>query len=380
MPVVITMGCIRQIVRLAGAAAILQSGLWAQFPHAPVRIHDLTQEADAIVVGTMQASSRQGSIINTQLQVLQTLKGQLPLGIVVVDVIPSRTLADSGAMPANMAGRTGLWFLRESTGEWQVLARAKGDFVRWEDYSLPLPNATPISPSSVVPGFAGANASADQLVLAAMVERYESLPHPGALDDLDVVDLGMWKRADALAVVDVLRGSPKKDIQAIGLAAAIRLGVDDALTALAGEATFLQDSSKFFEIIYALNNFYMPNGEASIAPLQALIAARLNVPGLDLAAGTALQRIRTKNVLPAMALLLDSTDPQAELRAVSFFVRFTVFAQADGSIPDSGPIGPFWTRETQTYQPGRNSPLKTADLVSFWKSWWLSHKAQLGFE
>jgi hypothetical protein len=336
------------------------------------------EQADAIVVGTLQASSRQGNLINGQLQVQQNLKGQQPLGTVVVDIVPSRTFTatDSGAPPANMAGRTGVWFLKENGG-WQVLARAKGDFVGWEDYSLPRPNAAPISPSSVVPGFAGANASADQLVLAALVEGYESLPHPGRLDDLDVVDLGMWKRADALAVVDVLRRSPKKDIQAIGHAAAIRLGVDDALTALAKEATFLQDSPKFYEVTFALNNFYMPNGESSIAPLQALIAARLNVPGLDLAAGTALQRIGSKAALPAMALLLDDTDPNAQLRAASFFVRFTVFARADGTMPDRGPNGPFWTRETEIHQPGK---LQTADVVSFWKSWWLSHKAQLGFE
>ena len=365
---------VQRTVPLLGTALIVQSGLWAQFPHSPVRLYDLAQQADAIVLGTLEASSRKGNTINSQLQVLQSLKGRLPRGTEEVDVIPSRTL--TGAMPANMTGRTGLWFLKESNGEWQVLPRAAGAFVQGEDYCLPMPNATPISPSSIVPGFAEANASADQLVLAAVVERYESLPHRGSLDDLDVVDLGMWKRADALAVVNVLRRSPNQDIQTIGMAAAIRLGVADALPELAKDATSLQGSPKFYEVTYSLTNFYKPNGESSIGPLEAFIAARLNVPGLDLAAGTALQRIGGKAVLPAMASLLNDSDPNAQLRAVSFFVRFTVFARADGSMPDRGPIGPFWTPETQRHQPGK---LPTAEVVSFWKSWWLTHKAQFGF-
>lgn len=371
-----TMGRIKQIVRSAGTAIIVQSGLWAQFPHAPVRMHDLMQQADVIVIGTLQASSLNGNIVNTQLQVRQTLKGQMPFVTVGVDLIPSRTLAGGGAMPASLVGGTGVWFLKESNGGWQVLPRATGDFVRWEDYSLPLPNAAPIAPSSVVPGFAGADSSTDQFILAAMVGRYQSLPNPGRLDDLDLVDLGMWKPADALAVAGVLQSSPKKDIQVIGLAAAIHLGVDDALTALATEATLLKDSPKFYEITDALNNFYVPKGESSIPPLQTLIAARLNVPGLDVAAGTALQRVRTKKVLPAMALLLDDPDPNAQLRAAFFFVRFTRFTQADGSMPPSGPNGPFWTPETRAHQTGM---LPTADVVSFWKTWWLTHKAQLGF-
>ncbi len=81
-----------------------------------------------------------------------------------------------------------------------------------------------------------------------------------------------------------------------------------------------------------------------------------------------------------MALLLDSTDSQAQLRAVGFFVQFTVFARADGTMPESGPSGPFWTPDTQAHQAGRDARFTTAEIVSFWKSWWLTHKAQLGFE
>lgn len=368
-------------IQLGGAVTLVQSALWAQFPLTPVSIYDLKEQADVIALGTVQAASVQGNIIKTQLQVSQTIKGQLPSLTLVVDVIPSRYMAENGVVPAAVRGGTGLWFLKANSGGWQVLPRAKGDYATWDQYSLPLPNVVSISAGSILPGLAGAEASTDQVILAAIVSWYESLSNPERIDDLDVVDLSRWNRADALAVVDALRTSPKRDIQVVGLAAAIRLGDDEAFTALAQEAASLQASPKFFEVTYALNDYYRPNGDSSIIPLQALVAARLAVPGLDLAAGTALQRIKSKAVLPAMALLLDSSDSQAQLRAVSVFVQFAVFARADGSIPvEYGPVGPFWTPDTQAHQAGRNARFTTAEIVSFWKSWWLAHKAQLGFE
>jgi hypothetical protein len=369
----------KRALQLLGAAMLLHPCVGADFPVSQLSIHDLAQQADVIVVATVQNVIVQGAIFKTQLQVTQSIKGQLSSGRAFVDVIASTTMAINSAVPADVQGRAGLWFLKHNNGSWQVLPLFNGDYVSWKQYSLPLPTAAMLSPSSLLPELAAPGNSVDQFVLAALLSSYESLPNPGNLEDSYVLDLAKWKRADALAVISALTKSPKKDLKAVGLAAAIRLGSDDALGILAQQAASLQSSPKFFEVSDALNKFYQPNGESSIAPLAALIAARLNVPGLDLAAGTALQRIRTKAVLPAMALLLDSPDPDAQLRAITFFIQFTVFAQADGSLPAYGPTGPFWTPDTKAHQPGRNSPFKTPELVSFWKSWWATNKAQLGF-
>ena len=343
-------------------------------------IYDLARQSDAIVVATLKGATLQGGILKTQLQVSQIIKGELPSTTTFVDVVPSTSMAANPAVPAALVGRTGLWFLKRTNGGWRVLPRLTGEYASWDGYSLPLPDSSPISPSLLSPGVPDHGNSCDRFVLAAMLRWYTSLLHPERLDDGDVVDLAKWNRADALTFINALEASPKQNVQVLALAASIRLGADDALAALARKAVSFRGNPKFYEVTYALNNFYQPNGESSIAPLQALIGARLNVPGLDLAAGTALYRIRTKNVLPAMALLLDSPDPNAQLRAVSFFVLFTVFGQADGSMPQTGPVGPFWTSDAQAHQAGSNSRFKAPELVSFWKSWWAIHKAQLGFQ
>jgi hypothetical protein len=49
-----------------------------------------------------------------------------------------------------------------------------------------------------------------------------------------------------------------------------------------------------------------------------------------------------KAILLAMARLLGSGDQEAQLRAVQFFGKYTIFADAQGNMRDSGPQGPLY--------------------------------------
>ena len=102
--------------------------------------------------------------------------------------------------------------------------------------------------------------------------------------------------------------------------------------------------------------------------------------GVDVAAAAALAKIRTKEVLPAMAELLDSKDPQAQLRAASFFGLFTLFADKHGNMPEGGPRGPFCTPQTRAYMPRRDSTLTPAEYAEFWKGWWSDNQGALDFD
>jgi hypothetical protein len=108
------------------------------------------------------------------------------------------------------------------------------------------------------------------------------------------------------------------------LTAAIRLGSLDALSTVAQRTEELRSNPKWLRITDAIHNYFKPEG-AAIAPLQQIAALRSDIPGLDAAAGSALQKVGTKDVLPAMALMLDTHDPQAQLTAAAFRIRENKF-------------------------------------------------------
>jgi hypothetical protein len=100
---------------------------------------------------------------------------------------------------------------------------------------------------------------------------------------------------------------------------------------------------------------------------------------MDSAAGSLLQRIGGKVILPIMAQLLDSPDPDAQLRTASFFASFALFADKDGSIAGTGAAGPFYSELARAQMPRRNSRETPTQYAQFWKNWWRENYSKLGF-
>jgi hypothetical protein len=254
-----------------------------------------------------------------------------------------------------MIGRSGIWFLKAADTGWQVIPL--NGLIGEQIYtSIPV-DLTLDAPAGGV----------SQQLLAWLVRWYQSAPSPVGVDkdfrllaSLDAADPN-----DARAAIAPLLKSTRADQYGTGLAAAIHLGSVDALFTVAQRAEELRSNPKLMQITDAIHNYFKPDGSAAIAPLQQIAALHSDIPGLDAAAGSALQKIGTKDVLPAMALLLDSHDPQAQLRAARFFSYFAMSMDEKSSA-------------ARQEMPSQNSAETPAQYAQFWRSWWAATKADLG--
>ena len=141
---------------------------------------------------------------------------------------------------------------------------------------------------------------------------------------------------------------------------------------------------EFGEITLALRTYYQPNGSSSIETLSQLIGLYSEGPdSLDAAVTKALQKVGTKEVLPAMVLLLDSPNPLVKGSACWYFHYYTALAGPDGNINRTGNgQHPFFNEETRSHIVRKNDDLDSAADIhaAFWKSWWTENKEKLGFE
>jgi hypothetical protein len=376
-------------IGLPAACAILRGVLWAGLS-GPVTVGVAERQADIIVVATLESVTPQSqSLVNAQLRVIRVVKGGSLGPLLAADLVPSPMMRTNALRlqdlaPQRLIGATGLWFIKKSAGTYHLLPLATGDFV-WGDVPLRLESPELPAPDAVIPGLAGSVNPTGRLVLAALVHSYLSSATPrGTLRDLVAASLNDKEdRQDSLAAAKVLIASSSPDHQILGLAAALRLGSDEALPLLAEKAPALQSHQMFPSLVFALSTEYKPNGEASIAPLRQLAAQHMGGVNFDAAVAAALRKIGTKAVVPALVELLDSQDPTAQLHAAHFLSEYALFADANGNIPaPTGPghvAGPWGTEATQAHMPSRDSTMTAQEYAAFWKSWWAENKTKLGF-
>lgn len=339
-------------------------GLWGPKPAA-----QLSNEADLVILGTARASTAasDGSA-DVEIQVERVLKGDAPSTLKAsLDPSPLMRMNPS----ASAIHGTGLWFLKktEQGSGYKVLPLAIGDYTT-NDAFLPLARAAwPLRRGSV-----------SQLVLEATASWYRGLGEPTYLDDNRFFnEVAAASKEDAAALVRHLATAPFPRQTAIGLAIAIQLNLEDAVTSLAWELPRIQSDPAFRHVIDALSRNYTPKDQRSLAALESLVKTRSNVPHLDDAIASALTRRGTKEVLPSMATLLTSSDAQAQLRAARFFGEFSLFADRDGIISAAHLIGPWATEATRAMQPRNDSDKSVEEYSRFWLGWWAENRKALGF-
>jgi hypothetical protein len=370
------LGYLVAVYSLAGWSA----GLAAMRSPTPVTV--LAKRADVVVLATIKAINGGGAarVTTLQLQLVQTLKGQLSGSEVAVTIVPpSQTITRGITLAPAFVGKMGLWFLRGpvASGDYEIIPTAEGLYSGNRDLFFPL------DAGAMAAQVAG---TLDQQVLAYLVRWYQSLGRPSSSEDdlllksLDPGLPGSAAQADSLAAISPLRGSVYIAQQIVGLAAAIPLGDDQAIPVIVNEIATLQNDPKFPLITRAVRGNVSPLGAASLAALGQLIAAQPNAPGLAAAAGSALAKSgNTASVLPAMAALLNATDPEAQLRAAAYFGRFALFADAKGQVNGDNLIGPWATSETRQFTPRNDSGITPAQYAQFWQGWWTQNKKALGF-
>ncbi len=286
-------------------------------------------------------------------------------------LVPSDSDVLPAALPSSLVGQTGIWFLSQSLGGFQVVPTQAGPF-------LPENLFLPLTSSLAAATFSG---TIEQQLLQYVAGWYESLPNPTVTDDmkcLAALQSESTSPQDALAAADLLIGSPAVNAQVIGLTAAIGLSSDSAVAALSGLLGGVGSSPKLYLVTNALAAGYQPHGAASIPVLKQIIDRNSAAPGVEAAAGAALAKIVVKQTLPVMAELLNSGDTTAQLRAASFFGLFTLFADSNGIVSGGGPVGPFATDQTRQYTPSRNSGITPQEYSAFWQQWWVQNHGALG--
>jgi hypothetical protein len=375
---------IRRAVQFAVAYAGFNCLLWAGLS-GPLSVSVIQQQADVVAVATLEGVTAETKLVmHAQLRISGTIKGRVVRLLVTADLVPSQMMATNAPeprylVPTKLIGTTGLWFLKESGGVYEVLPLASGDYT-WGEVFLPLPSSELPDPTTMIPNMVASADTTTKLVWAALLYSYQS--SPSRTEDILMASLYNSRRSEALAVVEALISSQSTEVRIIGLAAGVDLGSDDALAVLAREAPTLQTHPKFPRITGALLMGYKPNGESSIAPLRKLTALHLNSIRFDEAVASALSKIGTKAVLPAMVELLDSPDRNARLRAARFFGEYTLFADAKGDMPNPNnlrPVGPWANSATRLHIPSSSSPMTADEYASFWKTWWNQNRAKIGF-
>jgi len=327
------------------AGALLEAQAISGSYGGPISLDVLREQADVIAIGAIEEISTSSALNETgELRVVRILQGQPSASLIAVNFAPPLgwPVPKEGFFPKALIGTTGIWFLKAASNGNQVLP-IYSKLYTGRDFFLPKAYAPETFPGG----------SISQQLLAYLVQWYRALPQPNSGDEIFLFSsLAHANRNEGLAATNVLIGSPVLEHQAVGITAAIRLGSDDAVIRLGDELQALQSNKRFMLVLDALEVFYHPqNGDASIPPLDRLRSLGANVPGIDNAVSSALQKIGTKAVIPIMAKLLDSGDSRAQLRAASFFGYLTLFADSTGHVPGTG--------VTRAFGNFRNTPVHT---------------------
>jgi hypothetical protein len=357
----------RWIAVLMVSAVLVHAGLTG----GTVSVAALGQQSDLIVVATIEsiAGNPQGDVV--QLRAIRAIKGTLAsTHVTVVVPQPGEGSPKAGLLPVDWVGRTGVWFLKTGSPFYEVNTLVGGGY-----------NATdaflPVTPAALEPP---ATSTAAQQLLWYQMQWYLSLPKPGNGDDARVlVSLGTADSADSLAAAKLLIASGSPDHVAVGIEATIWRDSADAFSLLAANLDLLQRSPKFPRLLGDISLARRPASEADLPALLSIPARHLTIPGLDLALANALTHIGTRNAVAAVAQLLDSPDPQAQLRAASFFADYALFADANGNPSTTQVAGPFDSVEGRAHAPRQGSAVSPAEYAQFWKSWWAANRTALGF-
>ncbi|MFB3778248.1 MAG: hypothetical protein ACE141_11575 [Bryobacteraceae bacterium] len=369
--------------------AILLPSLWAGLS-GPLSVRTVERQADVVAVATIEdVAAETKATVRIRLRIASVIRGETAPLVLTAELTPSPmmsryALSPQDLVPRSIIGATGIWFLKERDGTFQVLPLATGDFTGNEMF-LQLRSTEVPPPDAVIPGLAESGDRIHQRLLAALMDSYLSTPSPaGSLRDIMAASLDGEDLQDSLAAARVLIASSAADHQILGLWTMLRLGADDALALLAEKAPALQSHRMFSFLGFVLSTQYMPNGEASIGPLRQLASLHLGSADFDAAVASALRKIGTKAIVPAMVEFLDSQDPTAQLHAARFLSEYAMFADAEGNIPVLKPgegrkFGPWRTDAALEYSPSRDSPKTAQEYAAYWKSWWAANRANLGF-
>ncbi len=352
---------------------------WADFG-GPVPVGALAQRADLVVVAAIQQITDGTSTETVTLQVIRTLKGEMTSPSLLATIVSGARPA-AGILSKSFVGARGVWFLRNNSGVNDVLPLFQGAFAGRELFI----------PVGVEDQSSAPTGTVAHQVLTYQLRWYQSVSDPGQSEDEHFIPSLIYDQGrEAGDAIAALTSSVVLSQHVVGLIAGLRLGSPDALSQVADELDALRSGPRFNLVLLAIREYPSTQPDASIKALEKLIGLHSDIEGLDDAASTALARIgglgtvagaqvKMKAALPGMLLLLDSKDPNAQIRAARFFSYFAMFTDASGNVPGTGVTGPFATAERSQFDPTEGTSASPAQYGQFWKEWCAKNRKQLGF-
>jgi hypothetical protein len=364
------------ILRRSGftaAIALIAAGSGLGAPAANVSLAVLLNQADAVIVATVEAAVASGPDVALSLIVSRVVKGSLGSGSSVpVTWVPVTSSVKVGAGEA--AEQTGIWFLKQQGPTWVVLPITVGAvpvnaiYVHVPSGALPVAYAYDAGlPSESRLAYEIAAAAQDPLAATELAHVAAS----GAVDGLgsDVLP-PIWAQ---------LSSSTTPITRAIGLAGQIRLGSAAALVVLSN-----MDPSAFTSVAQDLLSAgicgYRSSDSAAVGGLGALTKSSY-ADNVRFCAVHALREIHSKEALAYLAPLLDSASLRSQYEAVAGIASFAnglpiqtaanTATLSDLAVPPDAPLA---TTDTQKYFPSQSAFARQPQMyISFWKSWLLTH-------
>lgn len=266
-----------------------------------------------------------------------------------------------------------MWFLRKAGAEWVLLPVQNGFF---DTAYYPLSKAA--SPAMITTNSRPATVG-DQITveLAAALQSHTSNPL-----QFHLLASNLLSAAASPVTEDVfqfLRSSSDPELRFVGLARLLRNKDDTSALAEVANSVNLAHRLKatFFVVPGVLGRL---DSDPTAIGYLGTIATSSNLD-LQRAAATALMYIHTRDTLPFLANLLDSSDPTTRefaMRGLSRFVANLPIATQENILSGRASLqqepAPYRTPDTDRYSLATRSlaqvPESEAMCLQFWKAWW----------
>jgi len=323
----------------------------------------LATQADAIVVGEVQSGQQTDRSLSFLLTISRVIKGNLVNGT-TISVQWEAAWRGNGSLN----GDYGMWFLQKTQiGTWTLLPVKQGRVPFQSSYfALSKANSPALLGSNLTP------VSTNDVIA---VELTTAIQHYNDLNQMSDLAYGLLRTSNSALMADLYRtlsSSSDRELKFLGLTGLVRM----------------KDASALVEI--ARNADAIPNLKTSEFPLSAIRSVRDNSPTTIQAlaqmtsshstivqgsAAEALRDIHTRETLPALGQLLESSDPatrEAAIKGFSLFVENLPITTPQ-SIPSQAwrvPQGPapYRSPETDLYSLSTRvlDPAKEAIYLQFW--------------
>jgi len=336
---------------------------------------DLVPNSDAIVTAVILDGSAAGLNTSVQFRVDRVLKGDVPVGS-VLNLIWTKPLSWPPAVPFDLTSKRGLFFLsRRGTGAWQIVPAQNGnvDFSH-TIYLLPPDQARPQEFTASSPDDLAENILWE---LAWSIERGTFGAARTASMDLVSFFRGLPSPGLNQAFVRLSKTASLR-LNVVGMRASIASGDPGTLLRLEKDQSPLASHPDWRNVTDELRFRFANTDPSAVAILGRLVRSSATRGDLREASAYALARVHTKEALPYLAELLESSDLDLLTCAVGGMAMFANNIPIGAHHPAAGPW-PFRTEETMMHSamsPGVIAS-KRAYYVDFWKRWWVENRAAI---